>query len=147
MRKQIWAGVTVLLLVVSVATVAVLSSGGSTESETAAVTSNANSTVGAEGMRVYLDPETGEVGAQPDPSAVIELDDAMQNALRYDDEGLKTTHHADGSVSMNLEGRYHSASMVHVDENGKRVICTDSADHAKHVVNNEISTPATPEVK
>lgn len=144
MRMNRRVGVTVLLLIVGVATAIVLAPGDSTESSAMAVSSNA---VTAPGMRVYLDPETGEVASQIDPNAAIELDEGTQNALRYDDEGLETVHHANGAVSMNLDGRYQSASVVHMDENGKFTFCTDKLADVQSAVNNEVSTPAMPEVK
>lgn len=139
-------GVTVLLLVVAVATIAVLSSGRSTDSKLTAVESSAASNPNTAAMRVFLDPETGEVGAQPDPNVAFELDAGTENALRYDDEGLKTTHHANGAVSVDLDGRYQSASVVRLDENGKLMFCTDSASDLEHV-HTAVSTPAVPEVK
>lgn len=98
-------------------------------------------------MRAYLDPETGKLTVGAMPSGEIELDAELQNALRYDDEGLQSVKHADGSVSINLQGRYQSVSVVKLDENGKFTFCTDNSGEVESAVNNEVSNPATPEVK
>jgi hypothetical protein len=99
-------------------------------------------------MRAYLDPETGRlaVGAMP-AAGEFELDAELQNALRYDDEGLQSVKHADGSVSINLQGRYQSVSVVTLDENGKFSFCTDKLADVESAMNHEVSHPATPEVK
>ena len=139
MRTSRRVGVVVFLLVVTAAAIAILSPGGSNQS-TAAVTSNDGIAPGAAGMRVYLDPETGLPGAKPEASAVVELNPELENALRHDDEGLTQVTHSNGAVSMNLEGRYEEATVVHIDANGKRIICTDN-------MHNITTAPATPEVK
>ena len=144
MRMNRRVGVTALLLIVGVATAIVLAPGDSTESSAMAVSSN---DVTAPGMRAYLDPETGEVTSKIDPDAAIELDAGTQNALRYDDEGLETVHHANGAVSINLDGRYQSASVVRMDENGKFTFCTDNVADIERAANEPVSHPATPEVK
>jgi len=144
MRMNRRVGVIALLLVVSAAAIAVLSPGRSTQSTTTAtVQSNDNSTAG---MRVYLDPETGEVTGTPPASAVIELDAEMQYTLRHDDEGLVMVKHANGATSLDLQGRYGDVSVVRIDENGKATYCNDSEEA---VVKNlsDTTTPTGPEVK
>ena len=134
-------GVVVFLLVVTVAAIAVLSPGSSTQSTTAL-----SSNDGFEaGMRVYLDPETGEPGAQPSAGAAIELDPELANALRHDDTGLVQVTHPNGAVSMNLEGRYAEATVVRIDENGQKIICTDNMHGLEKNLTD--TTPVTPEVK
>jgi len=146
MRMQKRVGVAILLLLVSAATMVVLSPGDSTESTTAAVSSNGISSPGTAGMRVYLDPETGEVAADVPPNAAIELDGALENALRHDDEGLVVETHANGAMSLNLQERYQDASVVRIDENGKMTFCSSDAQSVLLGIT-DTTTPTGPEVK
>jgi hypothetical protein len=144
MRVNTRVGVIALFLVVSAAAIAVLSPGRSIQSSTtAAVQSNSFDA----GMKVYLDPETGDVTSAPqaDPNAVFELDAAEEAALSQDSEGLAVEKHADGTVSMNLQGRFQSASFVRLDKNGKAIVCTDNVTDAEQSLNATSSN--LPEVK
>jgi hypothetical protein len=116
-----------------------------------ALTSPETSAPGTAALRAYLDPETGAVtvgtpGSRTALSAVA-LDPETQNALRRDSEGLVQVHHPDGSVSMDLQGRYQCAAVAHVDENGKIIVCTDDVEGAEHALQGGATTSATPEVK
>jgi hypothetical protein len=135
MHKRV--GVVFLLLVVAAATLAVLSPGRSTE---VAAVSNDGIAPGDAGMRVFLDPETGETLAAPDPNAVIELDGELQNAMRRDTEGLPTIKHQNGAESIELDGRYQEASVVRIDENGKHIICTDRVENLEKALNEPSTT-------
>ena len=141
MRTSRRVGVVSFLLVITAAAIAVLAPGSSTPT----VSSTPNVAPAGDGMRVYLDPETGEPGAQPEASAVVELSPEMENALRHDDEGLVQVSHPNGAVSMDLQGRYTEATVVRVDANGKMIFCTDDV---KGLEKNLTDTaPVTPEVK
>lgn len=142
MRPHKRVGVVFLLLVVAAATIAVLSPGRSTE---VATVSNDGIAPGTSGMRVFLDPETGETLSEPAPNAVIQLDAELENALRRDTEGLPTTRHANGAESIELDGRYQEATVVRVDENGNHIICTDRIENIQKALDE--ATSATPEVK
>jgi len=93
-------------------------------------------------LRVFLDPETGETLAAPDPSAVFELDPEVENALRKDTEGLVNVTHPNGAVSIDLDERYQEASIVVIGENGKRIICSGSADEIKKALSETTSSTA-----
>ena len=147
MKMHRRVGVTILLLFLSVATVVVLSPNGNVETRAIAVQSDGTSAPGTAGLRAYLDPETGELTAGLAPQSEMEFDADLQNALRRDDEGLEVRHHANGMVSMDLQGRYQSVSVVHVDENGKRFVCTHDAAEVERALTEPISQPATTEVK
>ena len=75
---------------------------------------------GQAALRATINPETGEVEVGVATSSAP-LDPETANALRRDSEGLKEVVHPDGSVSVNLEGRFQSVSVAHIDENGKLV--------------------------
>ena len=101
---------------------------------------------GAAGMKVYLDPETGELQAGSVAAAQNELDIDTQNAVRRDTEGLALVRHANGAVSMDLQGRYQSVATIRIDENGAATFCDDDGPR----VDNDVRVPATaatPEVK
>jgi len=139
-------GVAILLLAVCAATVFVLSPGSSADSGAVAIESGSTGAPGTAGLRVYLDPETGDVGAPPENSTVVQLNDELQNALRQDEVGLQFVTHPDGAVSVDLQGRYESASYVRVDANGKRVYCDNDAEAVARGLG-DTTTPTGPEVK
>jgi hypothetical protein len=107
---------------------------------------NAVSAPGSSAMRVYLDPETGTVTSTPSASATIEIDAAMENTLRHDDEGLVIDSHAGGAKSMNLQGRYGDVVMVRIGENGKAMICSGDESTVVKALNDN-TTPTGAEVK
>lgn len=101
---------------------------------------------GSSAMRVYLDPETGEVTSTPTADATFEIEAALDNALRHDTEGLAQVSHTGGAVSINLDGRYNDVMVVRVDANGKQEFCTgDVKTLAKGMT--DTTTPTGPEVK
>lgn len=97
--------------------------------KTAATTST--STVGASGMRVYLDPETGTLVDRPvtaEQKAAASSD--AQELFNQDSSDLQEVRHPDGSVSMDLQGRFEMASSAYRMENGSvGYTCTD-VEHA-----------------
>ena len=101
---------------------------------------------GAAGMKVYLDPETGELQAGPAAAAQNELDVDTQDAVRRDSEGLKLVRHANGAISMDLQGRYQSVATIRIDENGVATFCDDNGPGVDHNIRVQ-ATAATPEVK
>jgi hypothetical protein len=110
-----------------------------------AVESSGTSLQGESGLRVYMDSETGEVSDGVDPNAVVEIDPDMANALSHDPEGLTTRRNADGSETLDLEGRFHDASVVRMDENGKLIICTENVANLEKALTD--TTPIAAEVK
>jgi hypothetical protein len=103
--------------------------------------------VGTSAMRAYLNPETGQLEVRKALLSEFELDAETREALRRDTEGLVMQHHPDGSVSVNLKGRFQNATIAHIDENGVMTICTDHAHHAQHALDEKISTTQTLEVE
>jgi hypothetical protein len=107
---------------------------------------------GEAALRARINPETGQVEVTSVPAAgsstQLALDPATANALRRDDEGLKKVFHADGSVSIDLQGRFQSVSVMRIDGNGRRVICTNNAEHACDMLHGaKHPAPQTPEVQ
>jgi len=101
---------------------------------------------GTAGLRVYLDAETGDLQAGPGVAGQNELDLDTQNAVRRDTEGLRLVRHANGAVSMDLQGRYQSVATIRIDENGVATFCDDNGPSIDNVVSGHAQV-ATPEVK
>jgi len=142
-RKRV--GITIFLLLIVAATTAILSSGNSSESNALSVKQTSGSTAGEAGLRVHLDPETGDVVDTPDPSAVFVLDAELENAISKDYSDLPTIKNADGSEYINLDGRGQEASIVRIDENGRKVVCVSHAEQLENAMT--VTTPTAPEVK
>jgi len=102
---------------------------------------------GEAALRAYIDPETGEMTVGVTSDATLSLDPATQNALRRDSEGLVPVRHADGSVSVNLQGRYQSVSVIHITEDGTRIICNENVDAVHNALDGRTDAQQTPEVE
>lgn len=94
---------------------------------------------GAAAMIATIDSETGEleVGSRP---LSLPLTPELQNAMSRSAEGLIETVHPDGSVSIDLQGRFQSVSVVHLGEHGPDVTCSDHEHH----VTNALTRPSAP---
>lgn len=88
---------------------------------------------GSAAMRAVINPETGELEISAGMPALT-LDPATKQALSRSDEGLTPVYHPDGSVSVNLQGRFQSASVARVDDQGKVIVCTEHAEEACSVL-------------
>lgn len=100
---------------------------------------------GTASVRVYLNPETGEVGLAS--SAAVPFDADTEEALRRDTNGLTEERKPDGTVLLDLQGRFRSVSMVRRTADGKIVVCTTDENNAKRVLQGDLAATATPEVK
>lgn len=104
---------------------------------------------GEAALRATINPETGKVevsAAHPGTP----LDTYTTQALRRDTEGLKQIFHPNGAVSMHLQGRFQNTSVVRIDENGKLIVCSESADHVHNMTHGHVIKPVerqTPEVR
>jgi hypothetical protein len=101
---------------------------------------------GTASMRAYLNPETGKLETGPSPVA-IQFDFDTEQALRRDTSGLVEEHHADGTVVLDLQGRFQSVAMVHRTANGRIFVCTDDENRAKNMLTVDPSAAKAPEVK
>lgn len=73
----------------------------------------------AAAVRVARDPETGRIAA-PEYSSPAPSVEAMQALARLEAAGLVTLHNADGSETLNHEGRFADFSVIRVGPDGKR---------------------------
>jgi hypothetical protein len=105
---------------------------------------------GSAALRATVDPETGRVGVAAAPTQMT-LDPETLEALRRDTEGLQQTYHADGSVSVDLQGRFQSVSVARIDGKGKLVICSENAQQIDEIMNKQTAGEPlegqTPEVR
>ena len=86
---------------------------------------------GVNGLVVALDPESGRLG-MPSATQMEQLEAAQQQLpgddLNHSDAGLTLKHYADGSMSVDLQGRFQEFATVRIAPNGKRIIgCADRA--------------------
>lgn len=101
------------------------------EPAASAPTAAARSLPGAAGMRVYVDPESGQL-IGPDrlpPQALSPLEQAM---LRRDAEGLTEQSLPNGAVVVDLGGRFRNLAVATVDAEGRArtTHCVTSAEAA-----------------
>ncbi len=74
--------------------------------------------VAADGLVVYLDPETGAPTAHPTADQVAAMQAALAAALDRSQEGLYDVVLPDGTVMRDLQGRFESAVVVRVAADG-----------------------------
>jgi hypothetical protein len=72
-----------------------------------------------QGMRVYLDPQTGRLG--PLPAGVVQpgLTISEQRMLSRSDQGLVSRTLPSGGVAIDLQGRYRNMSIARVGSDGQ----------------------------
>lgn len=89
---------------------------------------------GTAALRVAIDPETGTL--VPDHSPVKALDADLENMLSRSSEGLKEIVHPDGHVSVHLEGRFMSASLARVAQDGTvETTCVENSEAMDEFLN------------
>jgi len=94
------------------------------------------------GMLIGIDPETGKLG-MPTREQWNELSDLEQQRLDHSSAGLVEVHHPDGSVSVDLQGRFQEFATVRIGPDGKLVFqCVDGAENAERVLKGPILGPA-----
>jgi len=88
---------------------------------------------GATGRIIALDPETGELGA-PSPEQVRSLRAAPGvAAVSRTEEGLTETRLTDGTVILDLDGRFQDQVLARLDRNGRLVYgCVHDEGRPRH---------------
>lgn len=90
--------------------------------------------VGQSGFRIAIDPETGDLVGMPPADDTFSLDEALSRSSA----GLVPVRRPDGSVSVHLQGRFMSASVVRLEADGTlKTLCTDDLEHAKGFLEGE----------
>ena len=122
-----WFGGT--LAVIGLGFVLSLSSGPPTLDSVVTIAPASDLPAGSAALRVAIDPETGTL--VPDHNPIKSLDPDLQNMLSRSTAGLKEVVHPDGHVSVDLEGRFMSATLARLDSNGQmETTCVESIDAA-----------------
>jgi hypothetical protein len=99
------------------------------------------------GMVVAIDPETGQLG-MPSPEQLAELGMTSPFLLNESADGLVETQHPDGSVSIDLEGRFQDYAVARLGRDGKPVFgCVHNQDELRRFVQNRGPAPAALEEK
>jgi hypothetical protein len=77
------------------------------------------------GGQIPLDPQTGQVRPLTQEEAQ-EMANGIKRLVNQSTDGLQSVRHADGSVSMDLQGRFQSIAVAKRDEDGKLIeSCVD----------------------
>lgn len=100
-------------------------------------------TTAAEGGRmVAIDPETGQLGA-PTPEQIQALRPALERAVESrTDEGLKETRLPDGTVILDLDGRFQEHAMARV-QNGRVILgCKHDDGRPVNAARDSVPAPA-----
>ncbi|HEY6807069.1 MAG TPA: hypothetical protein VI306_26055 [Pyrinomonadaceae bacterium] len=74
-------------------------------------------TVKVAGRDVQVDPQTGQIKPLT-PEEAKQLADGLKTMLNKSTEGLEQVKNADGSVSMDLQGRFQNVAVARVNEDG-----------------------------
>lgn len=74
----------------------------------------------AAAARIARDPATGQITAPENTGPVVSIE-AMQALARLEAAGLVTIRNADGSETLNHEGRFADFSVIRVSRDGRRV--------------------------
>jgi hypothetical protein len=82
------------------------------------------------GQDVQVDPQTGQVRSLT-PEQARRLAEGLKRMLNKSSEGLVQEQHADGSVSMDLQGRFQNVAVARVESDGTVTqSCIDKPDQA-----------------
>ena len=88
---------------------------------------------GAAAMRASIDPETGMLSVNP--THFESSSKMLETALSRSSDGLVQETMPNGTVRMNLQGRFMSASMARLDAQGHvHTSCTEDLDQAERVL-------------
>lgn len=117
--------VTVAAIVLVGAAITVLSrqvsiGGGSKLSEAQVVKTDSAKkyvTVKVAGRDVQVDPQTGKIKPLS-PEEARQLAAGLKTMFNKSTDGLEQVQHADGSVSMDLQGRFQNVAVARINEDG-----------------------------
>jgi hypothetical protein len=82
------------------------------------------------GTQIPLDPQTGQVRPLTQEEAQ-KLAAELKQLVNQSTDGLESVRHADGSVSIDLKGRFQNVAVAKVDLDGKLIqSCVDNPESA-----------------
>jgi hypothetical protein len=104
-----------------------LAGGGRDENVTTSVTvpertEDATAAVGSQGLRVYRDPRTGQLGPPPPGMKFPALSAAELRMLNRSDTGLQARLLPGGGVAVDLQGRYRNMVVTTIDARGSAAV-------------------------
>jgi len=95
----------------------------------------------AAGMVIGIDPETGKLG-MPTREQLQELSDLERLRINHSSAGLIEVHHPDGSVSVDLQGRFQEFATVRTGPDGEFIFqCVDGAEGAERALKGPLPGP------
>ena len=87
-------------------------------------------TSNAAGQTVVLDRQTGQTRPLT-PEEAARLAEGLKQMLSQSTEGLVAVHHADGSISMDLQGRFQNVLLAKKEDDGTiSTACVDNLESA-----------------
>jgi hypothetical protein len=87
-------------------------------------------TVKVAGRDVQVDPQTGKIKPLT-PEEAKQLADGLKTMLNKSTDGLEQVQNADGSVSMDLKGRFQNVAVARVNDDGSvEQSCIDEPQQA-----------------
>ena len=123
-RRLSIVSLTIAVVVVACAAITVLSRQAakgkvSTANETKVVAESGKKyvTVKVAGRDIQVDPQTGKIKPLT-PEEAQQLGDGLKTMLNRSTEGLEEVHNADGSVSVDLKGRFQNVMLARTSEDG-----------------------------
>jgi hypothetical protein len=88
---------------------------------------------GRSAARVHIDPETRKAGGPPPGIDPPGLSIAEQNKLSRSEQGLEKRQLPDGTLLVNLQGRFQNMSVVSKTHDGKtHISCNHAVDDVEH---------------
>ena len=95
-------------------------------------------------MMVFVDPETGQRVSRPITEAQRQMSRSARARLNRSSEGLDVVHRPDGSMMVNLQGRFQNTSVVRRAADGSlRMDCGTDAEPLGHDASEQSSALAT----
>lgn len=107
--------------------------------------SKAIATPARAGMVIAYDPETGRLGP-PTVEQLLALNPRERNAVSRSLAGLIQVHHPDGSVSVDLQGRFQEFAVARIGPDGKPVLtCVEDSASVRRALSPAPAVPALEE--
>ena len=96
------------------------------------------------GMVVGIDPETGQIG-MPTREQLKNLSELEQIRLDHETGDLIETHNPDGSVTVDLQGRFQEFATVRTGPDGKLIYqCVEGEKNAERALKNPAPAAQAP---
>lgn len=96
----------------------------------------------APGLWIFLDPETGLVTDQPSSEQIAAMRAQVGSLVNESTDGLVPQYYADGTIGLDLQGRFTSVSILTLTPSGEQELtCAESADDAVAVLTGKKPIP------